>query len=70
MIRLSMQIRIGSNVAVLADRIVAAIDALAAELTGDPEYFWSIGAGATEDQRRMIKERDARERGDLPWKKL
>jgi hypothetical protein len=49
---------------------VAAIDALAAELPGDPQYFWSIGAGATEDQRQMIKEREARERRGAAMEKI
>ncbi|PNG27652.1 hypothetical protein CR492_01690 [Methylocella silvestris] len=68
-IRLSMQIPIGSNVDKLAHGVLTAIDALAAELTGDREYFWSVGAVATEGQQRVIEEKAARERGELRWKK-
>ena len=45
------QVRIGGKIYEKAQRIIAAIDAMTGELTGDPEYFWGPGAGATEDQR-------------------
>ncbi|WP_041368118.1 hypothetical protein [Methylocella silvestris] len=69
MIRLSMQVAIGGNVDKLAHMVLVSIDALAAELTGDNQYFWSVGAGASADQRRVMEEKAARERGDIPWRR-
>jgi hypothetical protein len=37
--------------------IIAAIDALAAELTGDRDYFYPRGAGATKEQLHTMQER-------------
>jgi hypothetical protein len=68
MIQLSMQVRIGSRVYQHALAIIAAIDGLAAELTGERDYFHSLGAGATKGQLQAMDERTARERGELPWK--
>ena len=63
-----MQVRIGSRVYQHALAIIAAIDGLAADLTGERDYFHAIGSGATKEQLRTIEERAARERGELPWK--
>ena len=63
------QVRIGGKIYEKAQRIIAAIDAMTGELTGDPEYFWGPGTGATEDQRAEAELKAARERGDRPWKR-
>ena len=42
---------------------VAAIDALAALLTGRQDYFWAIGGGATEAQRKRMAADQAMESG-------
>jgi hypothetical protein len=68
MIRLSMQVKIGSLVCLRALAIIAAIDALAAELTVQLDYFHMLGAGATEGQLQAMEERAARERVEKPWK--
>src|SRR5271169_5728047 len=68
MIHLSMQVRMGSRVYQHALSIIAAIDGLAAELTGERDYFHALGAGATKEQLQAMEENAARERGDLPWK--
>jgi hypothetical protein len=68
MIRLSIEVKIGNLVYQRALVIIAAIDALAAELTGERDYFHALGAGATKEQLRAMEERAARERGEMPWK--
>jgi hypothetical protein len=42
---------------------VAAIDALAALLTGRQDYFWAVGGGATEAQRKQMAADQAMETG-------
>lgn len=42
---------------------VAAIDALAALLTGRQDYFWAVGGGATEAQREQMAADQAMETG-------
>ena len=42
---------------------VAAIDALAALLTGRQDYFWAVGGGATEAQRAQMAADQAMESG-------
>jgi hypothetical protein len=68
MIQLSMQVRIGSRVYQHALAIIAAIDGLAAEISGESGYFVEPGGGATEGQRKALDDKMARERGELPWK--
>ncbi len=62
------EVKIGSLGYQRAFAITAAIDALAAELTGERDYFHTLGAGATKEQLRTIEERAVREWGELPWK--
>ncbi|ACK51704.1 hypothetical protein Msil_2785 [Methylocella silvestris BL2] len=69
MIGISNRVRMNGPVSQQAHVVLAAIDALAAELTGDREYFWSIGSGATEGQCKAKDEKAARERGEIPWRK-
>jgi hypothetical protein len=68
MIEICMRVAIGGAVYRHAMAIMAAIDGLAAELTGDSTYFHPLGAGATEYQRRAHEAKMARERGESPWK--
>ena len=58
---------IGGPVFVAAHGITKAIDEMAFLLTGDREYFWGVGGGATEAYRQKMADCAARERGDLPW---
>ena len=45
---------------------VAAIDALAALLTGRQDYFWAVGGGATEAQRKQMAADETMESGRQP----
>ncbi|PNG25714.1 hypothetical protein [Methylocella silvestris] len=69
MIGISNRVRINGPVYQQAHLVLTAIDALVTELTGDREYFWSIGSGATPDQCKAQEEKAARERGGIPWRK-
>ena len=53
---LPINVKIGSLVYQRALAIIAAIDALAAELTGDHDYFYALGAGATKEQLHKMEE--------------
>jgi hypothetical protein len=48
--------------------IIAVIDGLAAEISGESGYFVEPAGGATEGQRKALDDKMARERGELPWK--
>ncbi|WP_245412195.1 hypothetical protein [Methylocella silvestris] len=69
MIGIAIRVRIGGPVYQMAHTVITAIDALAAELTGETDYFIPLSPGAGEGQRKVEEEKAARERGDIPWRK-
>jgi hypothetical protein len=50
-----------------ASALMNAIDAIAFILTGNREYFWSLGGGATAEQRAHAAKWAAIERGETQW---
>jgi hypothetical protein len=69
MIGLCGSVRIGGPVYVCSAAILAALDALADEISGQAGYFLAPGGGATEGERQALDIKMARERGDIPWKR-
>ena len=67
MLIIAARVRIGGEVYKRASAVIAAVDALADELTGERDYFFEPGGGATEGQRAAAESKAARERGDVPW---
>jgi hypothetical protein len=69
MIRIMIEVRIGSPSYEDAYRVLMAIHALADGLTGIPDYFHQPGAGATDGERHVEAEKAARERGEIQWER-
>ncbi|PNG27904.1 hypothetical protein [Methylocella silvestris] len=69
MIGIAIRVRIGGQVYQMVHAVIAAIDALAAELTAEADYFMPLSPGATEGQRKVEEEKAAWERGEIPWRK-
>jgi hypothetical protein len=58
---------IGNPLYDAAGLLMKAIDVVAFILTGDREYFWSLGGGATAGQKTRAAKWDAIERGETQW---
>jgi hypothetical protein len=67
MLVIAARVRIGGEVYKRVSALIAAIDALADELTGERDYFFEPGGGATGGERKAMEEKAARERGEKPW---
>jgi hypothetical protein len=60
-------VRIGNPLYDATDILMKAIDAVAFILTGDREYFWSVGGGATAGQKTRAAKWEAIEKGETQW---
>lgn len=69
MIAVQMHVKVRGAVYQAGDAVIGAIDALAAVLTGERNYFHGPGTSATEGQLKAAEEKAARERGDIPWRR-
>jgi hypothetical protein len=64
LLSISAQVKINGAVYQKTAVIITAIDALAWQLTGRKDYFWSKGSGITEGERKEEAKRAAWERGE------
>lgn len=64
MIGVLSKVRIGGPVYHGASMVVAAIDAMATLLTGDPQHFWARGSTMTDQERQAEAERGPIEKGN------